>query len=383
MKQILKPAYLMIKPFDCIIIGAGIAGLTAAIALEQFGFSTLILEKSSVLKPIGAGIQLTPNATSLLTKLGILEKLLPHATVIDTVKLLSAKTGDRLLSLKTDIFSTPNAPFLSLHRADLQSTLLQKISNKPLITLILGSSLLKTQLQQDGMYVEFTVNNEPTIANAQLLIGADGVHSQLRSTQDQAFFSDYTAYRQTIEKKYVLSNPHTVEAYLAPNAHVVTYPIAQNTQTNVVLISKQPLTNALSSFHPKLRNALAPFTDWTSWPIKILSPNTRWQINERTLLIGDAAHAMLPFAAQGAGMAIEDGYCLAKLLSQNRLNMTSVLPHFVTLRQARITRVTNRSRFNALTYHATGPIAFARDMVFKVQKQYLMRNLKWLYDYRI
>jgi salicylate hydroxylase len=370
-----------LSTYDFIIIGAGIAGLTTAIALEKFGFSSLILEKASELKPVGAGIQLTPNATYLLSQLNILDALLPQANLIDCIDLLSAKTCDTLMSLKTKSVSSKTAPFLSLHRADLQIILLAKVQQSSLITLRLGTKLVNTQTTPHNVHINYLSNDHQHTAKATCLIGADGVHSQFHTPQNKARFSGYIAYRHRFDAANMPHYDKTVRAYLAPNAHMVTYPLKNKTQTNVVLISKKPLKEAISSFHQTLKAPLMAVEDWTDWPLYTLSPSAPWRIDERTILIGDAAHAMLPFAAQGAAMAIEDAYCLAKMF-HNHPQPHVALNQFEVLRRKRIQRVMARSRFNGFAYHAH-TLAFLRNLIFKAQNQRLMDHLKWLYEYRI
>jgi salicylate hydroxylase len=382
----------------CVIIGAGIAGLTAALALEQFGFSVLILEKAESLEEVGAGLQLSPNSTSVLAKLNVLDGLVRSATNLRSIDLMSARGGRPLLSLNTAPLSRPSAPFLSVHRADLQYALLAQVLLRPSIVFQLGASLVSYQVQASCVEIEYQVGNTAHIANGHCLIGADGVNSALRQSKGGAKvdFSGYVALRQTIDRDKLtatlLLDNHTVKAFVAPNAHLVAYPISNGKQVNLVFIhrpksldaakGKLALASALLGFAPQLAQNLAQYTDWSAWPVYTLETNTSWQLDARTILIGDAAHAILPFAAQGAGMAIEDAYTLAYCLAQSRGDVSSGLSNYETLRRKRVTQVAARSKLNAFAYHASGPVALARNLVFNAKGQRLMSDLAWLYAYR-
>ncbi|MGL4490548.1 MAG: FAD-dependent monooxygenase, partial [Rhizobiaceae bacterium] len=256
----------------CIIIGAGIAGLTAALALEQFGFSVLILEKAAQLEEAGAGIQLSPNATSVLQKLGLLETLLLSATVLQSVDLVAARSGKTLLSLQTNTQSLDHAPFLAVHRADLQATLLQAVQQRTSIDLRLGMTFLTRQLHSDRLEVQFEQDGQRHTVSAACLIGADGVWSTIRQSDGSnlAKFSGYTALRHTLGRTSLVSDILTktdcVKAFVAPNAHLVSYPISQGQKINLVYIGKDATAAApsLAGFAPALVRDLAQLQNWTS-----------------------------------------------------------------------------------------------------------------------
>jgi salicylate hydroxylase len=381
-----------------VIVGAGIAGLTAALALEQSGFSVLILDQAERLEEAGAGLQLSPNATSILSKLGVLKDLLPSATVLDSVDLISAKSAKPLLCLKTAPFAEDAAPCLALHRADLQSALLRHVQRRPHIELQLDATLLSHQQTSDGITVTCQVGGKSVAAMAQLIISADGVWSSLRQNANgaPARFSGYVAHRQTIDRSQLksasLTQTNSVRAFLSPNAHLVAYPISAGKQINLVFIKKPAKQNAgrnelnmapsFEGFASGLVQDLVQLGDWTSWPIHTVDADAPWRLNERTLLIGDAAHAMLPFGAQGAAMAIEDAYVLAHCLAQNRTNISSAFSSYEAMRRKRVKQVAERSKLNAFAYHATGPVAVARNLVFATRGRRLMQDLEWLYAYR-
>lgn len=372
----------MVATHDHIVVGAGIAGLTAALTLADFGFSVSVLEAAARLDPVGAGIQLSPNATSVLRRLGVLDALLPKASVIASIDLVAARDVKPLLSLDTSAFADKHTPFLAVSRGDLHMALLSAARARANITLAIG-------IAPDAQ--------TKIVSNARCVIAADGVWSQTRRGNggEPASYSGYVAQRKTIDRKQLscpaLSRASSVVAFVAPDAHLVAYPLEGGSRINLVSISKQPhltdenLTKAprFNGFAPELARALNLVSDWTAWPVYTLAPTEIWRVNERTMLIGDAAHALLPFAAQGAGMAIEDGFAIAHCMRTYPLDLDQAFIVYEHLRRARIKKIARRSKFNAFAYHASGPIAFARDLTFKLRGQQLMQDLKWLYDYRL
>jgi salicylate hydroxylase len=376
----------------CIVIGAGIAGLSVALALEQSGFSVLIIEKAEQLDEVGAGLQLSPNATSILSKLGVLDDLLARATVLQSIDLMSARSVRRLLRLETQGPGAAHHPFLSVHRSDLQASLLRKVRLCPDIELQLGAVFTGHDVGVDTIDVRFSQKGETYSGSAICLIGADGVGSALRATK--AEFSGYIAHRQTIDRANLasasLNDDRTVKAFLSPDAHLVAYPISGGRQVNLVYITRQGRQGAaiesqpgFAGFAPTLIQDLVGHTDWTRWPIYTIPPTAIWRIHERTILIGDAAHAMLPFGAQGAAMAIEDAFTLAHCIDKQRTNIAAALDTYETHRRQRVLRVAERAKLNAFAYHAAPPVAWARNWVFAAKGQRLMRDLDWLYAYRV
>jgi salicylate hydroxylase len=382
----------------CIIIGGGIAGLALALALAKFGIASLILEKSDTLEEVGAGLQLSPNATSILADLGVLEGLLTSATVVQSIDLLSARSGKSLLALPTAQFATPFAPFLALHRADLQAALLTKVLASPAIELQLGCSFLSQKSFTEHVEVAYKSGDQSFIATGLCLVGADGVWSSVRQQMGgaPAVYSGYVAYRQTIDRTQLraagLSDNQSVKAFVSPHAHMVAYPISHGKSVNLVFIAKQVSNRSdsnssqslslIKDFASDLAQDLARHQNWTKWPLYVVSPDIPWQLDARTILVGDAAHAMLPFGAQGAAMAIEDASTLAYCLHSERSSVSTALMHYEKLRRARIGKVSARGRLNALAYHASGPVALARNLVFAAKGQRLMNELAWLYAYR-
>ncbi len=387
-----------------VIAGAGVAGLTAALALAGKGFTVTLCERADSFSEVGAGLQLSPNVTRLLKRLGVLEPLLTRATVTKAIALLSAKSGETLLSLSaTSAPQTDGAPFLAVHRADLQSVLAAKALETPGIAIKSGLTFQSADDTGGKIGVTFLHGDAPLRIEADVLIGADGVWSMVRGTvpgHSATRHSGYTAWRATIPVSDALPaafrdlcRNQTVGAFLSPGAHLVAYPLRQGSLLNLVLVTPGTdsthgwdnsvdlavLAQTLEQFEPSLRNCLASITNWRSWPLHGCPPEGAWT-SGRIALTGDAAHAMTPFAAQGACMAIEDAIVLANCLAKND-DVPSALAAYETLRKPRVTKVIARGKFNRFAYHVSGPAAFARNAVFALRGQKLMAELDWLYRF--
>ncbi len=387
-----------------VIAGAGVAGLTAALALANKGFKVTLCERTGVFSEVGAGLQLSPNVTRLLNRLGVLEALFTRATVTKAIALLSAKTGETLLSLSTTAISqTDTAPFLAVHRADLQAVLVAKALETTDISIRTGLTFQSVSDLNGKVEVSFLHGEEPHRVEADVLIGADGVWSTVRSAvpgHSDTRHSGYTAWRATVPVTDALPDAFrnlcanwTVGAFLSPGAHLVAYPLRNGSLLNLVLVTPGTdsthgwdnsvdlavLAQTLEQFEPLLRDCLASVTNWRSWPLHGCPPEGAWT-SGRVALAGDAAHAMTPFAAQGACMAIEDAIALANCLAKVD-DVPTALAAYETVRKPRVTKVIARGKFNRFAYHVSGPAAFARNAVFALRGQKLMSELDWLYRF--
>jgi salicylate hydroxylase len=385
-----------------LIAGAGIGGLTAALALADKGFRIIVAEKAPRLEEAGAGLQLSPNASSVLVRLGLKPNLEASAIVPDAVCVMSGPRGDELVRLPFGR-SDPAAPYWVMHRADLQAALMARVKANSLIELRLGCELENFATEAHGVTVglrqEATQQHE-TVAG---LIGADGLWSAVRRQLDPASqprFSGLIAWRGMIENgvPHHRSDTPRVQIWMGRNAHLVTYPMAHGRQTNVVAISSGPwhdqgwslpatTAEASAAFTASLwsepaRAIIASVAQWRKWALCTLPPSTRWT-DGRVALLGDAVHAMLPFAAQGAGMAIEDAAVLARCMSENADDIATALTHYAASRRKRVARVQNLARQNGRIYHLAGPPAVARNVAMRLLGgRRLMSRQDWIYDWR-
>jgi len=374
------------------IVGAGIAGLTAALSLARRGITVHVIEQTSSLEEVGAGLQLSPNASRILADLGLLDALSARWTEPDHILLTSGSTLAPLASVPAGAAARRRwgAPYGVLHRASLQAVLLDAVRAEPLCTLTLNERIE-------------TAEAALAIAPADVLIAADGVWSRLRQAIPGALPARYSgniAWRFLVPYAAAPSflNPRTVTAFLGPHAHLVAYPLEEAKAFNIVAIHAQAdappegwsrtgdaaararLLKAFAGWHSDIRRLLENARDPLMWPL-FGCPDGAWT-DGRTVLIGDAAHAMTPFAAQGAAMAIEDAALLAGMLADTT-DTEKALRGFEKTRRERVARVRSRGAFNRFAYHARGPVALARNLVLSLRKpEDLAADFDWLYGYR-
>jgi salicylate hydroxylase len=392
-----------------IVAGAGIGGLTASLALAARGFRVVTLEKAERLEEAGAGLQLSPNASRILVELGLQARLAPRAVTPDAITIMSARGGGEIARLPLGEAASlrAGAPYWVLHRADLQSALQAQVTDNPDIDLRLGCQFEDVTSHAKGLTVVQRRGNARQHERAVALIGADGIWSAVRNhlfPQVQPQFSGLIAWRGTLDAT-MLPREYTsarVQLWMGPNAHLVAYPIAAGRQINVVAIvpgtwnrpgwsapgDANEIKNAFASqrWPATARMLVGAVGEWRRWALFTLPDIGEWNSGAMALL-GDAAHAMLPFAAQGAGMAIEDAAVLAKCLSdcagEDIAGVPMALKRYSRLRRGRVLRVQRAARQQGRIYHLSGPLALARDLTIKAMgpKRMLARQ-DWIYDWR-
>jgi salicylate hydroxylase len=391
------------------VAGAGIGGLTASLALAAQGFRVVILEKVERLEEIGAGLQLSPNASRVLIDLGLQPRLAARAVTPEAISLMSARSGGEVsrMPLGEAAALRAGAPYWVVHRADLQAALQAAVNDNPDIELRLGCQFEDVAPHAKGLTVvqRSGMTRQPELALA--LVGADGIWSAVRHQlfpQVQPQFSGLIAWRGTLDTSQ-LPREHTsgrVQLWMGPNAHLVTYPISGSRQINVVAVVpgtwNRPgwsapgeiaeIKNAFgSSRWPGLvRMMIGAVDDWRKWALFTVPGGSAWT-DGAIALLGDAAHAMLPFAAQGAAMAIEDAAVLAKCLGgvgENTAGIPAALKRYARLRRSRVARVQRAARSAGRIYHLTGPAALARDLTIRViGPQRMLARQNWIYDWRV
>ncbi|MDC9836982.1 FAD-dependent monooxygenase [Rhizobium binxianense] len=372
------------------IIGAGISGLTAALSLSQRGISSEIFEQAGELTDIGAGLQISPNAARILAELGILGDLSKVWIEPETIRLISGSSLRQLAAVPAGRFARQRwgAPYGVLHRTTLQKALLAAVEADPLCRLHLG-------VRMESSLPAFE-------RAADVVIGADGVWSKLRQSVPDSpspRFSGNIAYRFTIAETEApgFLDRTSVCAFLGGSAHLVCYPLKETGSFNMVAITagniapqawqseptqeqRAQLRARLSGWNAAIVSLLEQQRKLTFWPL-FETTSGAWQDGRKTVLIGDAAHAMMPFAAQGAAMAIEDAYELAAFLSNH--SVAKALALFERHRAPRIVKLRQRGAFNRFAYHAKGPIRIGRDLVLGLKPpQSLAADLDWIYGYR-
>jgi salicylate hydroxylase len=396
-----------VKKLPIVIAGAGIAGLSAALAVARTGYRVLVLEKAPALTETGAGIQLSPNASRHLQRWGMLERLRGAALAPQAVRIRRARDGAVLARLPlSDAERRWGAPYLVAHRADLQEALQAAVAGMPGIELRLGIAVAGFAMEKNRIAVGAKHGLIRLRFDGAALIGADGLWSEVR--QRLAFSGDAppspasrTAWRATLpigDLPGEFAMPE-VGLWLGRRAHLVHYPLRGGTSINVVAIAEDNgpegesanfwngkrdprlLHESFARWHPTARALLSASADWRSWPLFDRVPLKSWSAGCVTLA-GDAAHPMLPFLAQGAAQAIEDAGALETALSIHG-DIAAAFAAYEAARSARAARIQAASRRQGDVYHMSEPVALARDVVMRVLgPQRMLARQDWIYDYR-
>jgi len=391
------------------VAGAGIGGLTASLALARQGFRVVVLEKAERLEEAGAGLQLSPNASRVLVDLGLAPRLAARAVTPEAISLMSARRGGEVARMPLGEAATlrAGAPYWVAHRADLQAALQAEVNDNPDIELRLGCQFEDAVAHARGLTVVQRSGMTRQEGLALALVGADGIWSTVRQhlfPEVAPQFSGLIAWRGTLDATQ-LPREYTsrrVQLWMGPNAHLVAYPISGARQLNVVAVvpgtwnrpgwsapgEANEIKNvfATSKWPGPARMMIGAVDDWRKWALFTVPEGGEWTAGAIALL-GDAAHAMLPFAAQGAGMAIEDAAVLAKCLGggvgESVAAIPAALKRYARLRRSRVARVQRTARRNATIYHLNGAAAFARDLFIRsMGPRRMLARQDWIFDWR-
>lgn len=380
-----------------LIAGAGIGGLAAASALSQHGHQVRLLEKREKFSEAGAGIQLGPNASRILQELGLEEALRPVVSVPSELKISSADSG-RLLAtmpLGDRVAERYGAPYWVVHRHDLQNVLLSAVSDSDLVELTTGFDVQKVESAQQGVRV---MSADGAQADGQALIGADGLWSTLCTEHFNfapAKFAGMTAWRGVVDAKSapIPYSARTIGLWMSEIGHVVHYPVRAASMVNIVVVlddtvdeqrwsltgESDDLLARVKPWPRPLRTMLSAVSDWNKWPLferSVVRPWTRGRVT----LLGDAAHPILPFMAQGGAMAIEDAHTIAKALDRPQRSVARDFEAYERHRYDRVSRVQQASKRMGTIYHFTGASRRARDLYLRLMPgDMLLRRFDWLY----
>lgn len=382
--------------------GAGIAGLTSALALARAGHAVRLVERRAEPYETGAGLQVSPNASHVLRDLGLDQPIKAVATRPRSLIVRRASTGERIGGMPMNSDNPAAPPFWSVMRQDLHAALAGAVRSEPLVSLETGKALEAGATGEPRL-----VGDGPPerVVDIPLIVGADGLWSQTRRLAGdpaRPVFAGLEACRALVETTAVAAElvSDDIHLWLGHGFHCVHYPVDQGRLINLVFVrpAREPVegwhglrpAEALRAGLPDMSRALRQLVEaadtWNVWSLHDRPP-TPPPSHDGIALIGDAAHPMLPFLAQGASMAIEDAAVLARLLPPpgdlDGPAVAAALTRFRQVRTPRVMRTVRTARGNARMYHLGFPAARARDLLMGALGPAGMRaRHDWLYHWR-
>ena len=400
---------------NVLMAGGGIAGMAAGFAVARVGWFAKVFERAPEFSEVGAGVQLGPNVTRLLQAWGLGDALKHVAAFPAGLQARSMNSGEVLATLPLkDALNTYGAPYVTIHRADLHGLLL-KAAVREGVQVHSDALVQRVHQTPDDVTLDVMQNGQLQNHKGTVAVGADGVWSPLRQQllgDGLPTFTGHVAYRALVAQVDlpVHLRSQDVSVWMGSQAHVVSYPVSGGEYLNVVCLAEGRLLDdeahnlqalqtwnaqkseaqTLAELYHALRGACAPLTDlmaacsdWRLWPMcgRPAMQGAHQHVQGRIALIGDAAHPMLPYLAQGAGMAIEDAEELAlQFCHATPENAPQQLQQFAQARWQRNACVQARAVRNGQIFHAQGPMRVGRDMGLRLMGARLM-DVPWLYGY--
>ena len=391
-------------PAHILVAGGGIGGLATALALSRHRHRADVFEQAAVFGEIGAGVQLGPNATRRLQQLDLGQGLAAIAARPDALVVHSADSGSELarMPLGDTMQQRYGAPYFCVHRADLHGLLLEAVRARGTGALVTAARIAQVETSDDLVCMS---SNDARAWEGEAIVGADGLWSLVRrqldtpSAAQSPRVTGHTAWRSLIEqaKLPAAMRRRQVDVWLGPRLHAVAYPVRGGDWLNVVVIAESApagdardwdqassiaaLRQAMGRSCAGLQSLLDAMPGWRAWSLGDRAPMTgaAEMAHERVALVGDAAHPMVPYLAQGAGMAIEDALALADALGEGSAAVVpAAFARYAEARWARNAQVQARARRNGEIFHATGPVRLGRDIAMRLLGAKLL-DQPWLY----
>lgn len=385
-----------IKKVQVLVAGGGIGGLATAAGLAKRGREVTVLERSSQFGEVGAGIQLAPNALSALDKLGVLDKVMKDAVFPERKVYIDAVTGKTIATIDLgDAFKEHYGyPYIVTHRADLHSALLEACKESGRVNLVNNAEVVSADNQADGAVLVTTRTGDRYLADA--VVGADGVRSNLRGAivDDELVASQYVAYRGTVPIEVVgeeVASSPAVLCWLGPNMHLIQYPLRGGKLYNNVAVFKAPsyspdhdnwgtpeeLDARFSVCCDAVKEAGAYLSRDIRWPMYDREPADVW-VDGHVALLGDAAHAMLQYLAQGGAQSIDDALVMSEELSQTD-DVTAALANYQDRRLVHAGNIQRLARAAGELFHIEGIGRNLRNHTFQDHDPQDYSNLDWMF----
>lgn len=388
-----------------IVAGGGIGGLACALALARVGVRSVLLEQAEAFGEVGAGLQLGPNAVRVLAEWGLMDALQACAAFPEALRVRDAYRANQLghLRLGAMALARHGQHYATLHRADLHGLLLAAVQRRPEVQLRLGARLRSFESTASG--VQVALDSGETLAGDALL-GCDGLWSRVRAGllgEQPVRATGHLAYRGMVRAVDLPATlrANLITAWLGPRVHVVHYPVKQGDWINLVAVvhgtlapGDDPQGWTHEAHAADLRRSLGPacgelmamvaaVPEWSLWPLNDRVPmrGAHEHAQGRVALLGDAAHPMRPYLAQGAAMAIEDAWTLGRLWQARKkgTEWSALFADFALARWQRNARVQQHAQRNGVVFHASGLLRWGRDTAMSMLGERLLDNT-WLYD---
>ena len=397
-----------------VVVGGGIGGLGAALALSREGVGVDLLEQAAAFGEVGAGLQLGPNAVRVLDQWGLLGALKEVAAFPEALRVRDVASGSALgsLALGFEVRQRYGQAYATIHRADLHGLLLDAVEQQGGVRLLLNQRVASFDEHAAGVRV---TGEEGSHFEGHALLGCDGLWSRVRNQMLGAHpvrASGHLAYRGMVRTSDLPSNLRSsvVTAWLGPRLHAVHYPVRGGEWFNVVVVvhgvigqghggevGSDPqswtheahaadLRRTLGEVSVDLLTMIDAVSAWKLWPLNDRAPmsGAHEHAQGRVALLGDAAHPLRPYLAQGAAMALEDAWTVGQLVAEGKdaplpLDWPSLLQRFAHTRWQRNARVQTRSARNGTIFHAEGPLRWSRNLAMWALGETLLDN-PWLYE---
>ncbi len=382
-----------------LIAGGGIGGLAAALALARIGRPATVLEQADAIGEIGAGIQLGPNAFTAFDALGVGELARSRAVYVERMAMMDAVDGGTVASLPVgDAFrSRFGNPYAVIHRADAHGALLDGVRAQPGIELVTATRVERVEQDDAGVVA---IDQHGRRHRGAALVACDGVRSAVRAQYvgDPVRVSGHVVYRAVVDAPDFPADLrwNAPVVWAGPDCHLVHYPLRGGEQYNVVVTfhsrereewsvregSREEVRSYFDGILPQPRQLIDLPKSWKRWATADREPIGRWSFGRATLL-GDAAHPMLQYLAQGACMALEDAVTLGEAIRAHADDLPAAFARYERSRVARTARVVLSAREMGRVYHAKGVERLVRNELWKGRTpERFYDALEWLYGWR-